>query len=150
MSKQYEVIVGNLGVVHRGDHAKTAHAEFEAYRKLSIEKDGRCAGEPVVLMRDDEIFAEYDPTPMTPFRDMNRMKLIEGLYDYLMGGVTESFEVDDIGADFAYMVGAVLKGGKCEWPEDRPFVQLLRAMPVNLTALRVKLLRHIEIEPEGE
>ena len=149
MKKQsyYEVIVGNLGRVHTGCVGKVAHEEFKTYRKLSVGGSGRCGGESVVLMRDDEIIAEYDPTPMLPFRAMNRVQLIEGLYDYLMG-VTESFEVDDVDADFAYLVGAVLKGGKCQWPESRPFVQLLRLMPISLISLRVKLLKHVEIMPE--
>ena len=56
--------------------------------------------------------------------------------------------MDDVGADFAYLVGAVLKGGKCQWPESRPFVQLLRLMPISLISLRVKLLKHVEITPE--
>ena len=89
MKKQsnYEVIVGNLGRVHEGSVGKVAHAEFKEYRDRSIANNGRAGGESVVLMRDDEIIAEYDPMPMLPFRAMNRVQLIEGLYDYLTGGV---------------------------------------------------------------
>ncbi|MGA2496820.1 MAG: hypothetical protein ABSH20_03720 [Tepidisphaeraceae bacterium] len=40
---------------------------------------------------------------------------------------TESFEMDDIGADGLYLVGAILMGEQCEWPQGRPILKLLRA-----------------------
>jgi hypothetical protein len=39
---------------------------------------------------------------------------------------TESFEEEHIGADLAYLLGAILRGSGCEWDTDRPFVRLLR------------------------
>jgi hypothetical protein len=40
----------------------------------------------------------------------------------------ESFEEQHIGADLAYLMGAILipGGAGCEWPGDRPLVELLR------------------------
>ena len=40
---------------------------------------------------------------------------------------TESFEADDIGSDGLYLVGAIMKDEKCEWPSERPIVTLLKA-----------------------
>jgi hypothetical protein len=41
---------------------------------------------------------------------------------------SESFEEDRIGADLAYLLGAMLKGEFCAWPADRPFVLVLREL----------------------
>ena len=147
-SKTYEVIVSNWGCVYSGPTTDTANAYFDDYVSVSKAGRGRAGGESVTLMCDGEPVREYSPG-LEASQAIDKVETLTSLYDYIMG-TTEAFEVGDIGADFAYLVGAVLKGGKCEWPEDRPFVQLLRAMPVSLIALRVKLLRHIEIEPEGE
>lgn len=144
-SKTYEVIVSNWGCVYSGPTTDTANAYFEDYVNVSKTGKGRAGGESVTLMCDGEPVREYFPE-LEASRAIDKVKTLTGLYDYLMGGVIESFEVDEIGADFAYMVGAVLKGGKCSWPEDRPFVRLLQAMSVSLIPLQVKLLRHIEIE----
>mgnify|MGYP001010685849 CR=1 FL=1 len=148
MSKNYEVFVGNLGRVYHGPSTDDANEAYDDYVKESKTPGGRTSGESVTLMCDGEPVREYSPE-LEASLAIDKVETLTGLYDYITG-TTESFEVDDIGADFAYMVGAVLKGGKCSWPEDRPFVQLLRAMPISLTALRVKLLRHVEIEPEEE
>jgi hypothetical protein len=40
---------------------------------------------------------------------------------------TESFEVDDIGADLAYLMGAIVSDDVCTWPADRPLVLILKA-----------------------
>lgn len=148
-SKTYEVIVSNWGCVYSGPTTDTANAYFEDYVNVSKTGKGRAGGESVILMCDGEPVREYSPE-LKASRTIDKVEILTGLYDYLTSGVVESFEVDDIGADFAYLVGAVLKGGKCSWPEDRPFVQLLRAMPVSLIALQVKLLRYIEIEQQEE
>jgi hypothetical protein len=39
---------------------------------------------------------------------------------------TESWEVDHIGSDLAYLMAAIAKGTFCEWEEERPLVKLLR------------------------
>jgi hypothetical protein len=39
----------------------------------------------------------------------------------------ESFESEElVGADLAYLLGAMLKGTSCAWPADRPIVTLLK------------------------
>jgi hypothetical protein len=37
-----------------------------------------------------------------------------------------SFELEHIGEDLAYLLGAMLQGECCAWPEHRPLVKLLR------------------------
>ncbi|MFI5379019.1 MAG: hypothetical protein ACHRHE_06975 [Tepidisphaerales bacterium] len=39
---------------------------------------------------------------------------------------TESFEMDDIGADGLYLLGAILQDEQCEWPDGRPILRILR------------------------
>jgi hypothetical protein len=53
-----------------------------------------------------------------------RMHLAIQVYD-LVFQESDSFEMADVGADLAYLLGAILKGTQCEWPHDRPIVQLL-------------------------
>ena len=54
-----------------------------------------------------------------------KLSLIGELYDVLFAKA-ESFEDDHLGADGLYLVGAIVKDGKCEWPADRPIVMLLK------------------------
>lgn len=54
-----------------------------------------------------------------------RAALAREIYAKVENG-TESFEVDHLGADLAYLLGAILRGDSgCEWDDDRPFVRLL-------------------------
>ena len=39
---------------------------------------------------------------------------------------SDSFESDNIGSNLAYLMGAILRDGWCEWSEKEPFVQVLR------------------------
>jgi rfaE bifunctional protein nucleotidyltransferase chain/domain len=39
---------------------------------------------------------------------------------------TESFEEEHVGADMAYLLSAIASGEICQWPADRPIVELLR------------------------
>jgi hypothetical protein len=56
----------------------------------------------------------------TPIRD--QVQLIQEVYERLLAD-TETFEAEDgLGADFGYLVGAIVTGGYCEWPKDRPIV----------------------------
>lgn len=57
--------------------------------------------------------------------DSERIGLIKSVYSAVFVGC-ESFEEDNVGADLAYILGAVARDGFCEWPEDRPIVQILR------------------------
>ena len=53
------------------------------------------------------------------------LALMRDVYDFLLYE-TESFEEQNIGSDAFYLMGAIMKGTKCEWPPGRPIVTLLR------------------------
>lgn len=55
----YEVIVGNLGCVERTDNLRQAENIFSCYVYKSTHKEGRSAGENVVIMKRDEIYKEF-------------------------------------------------------------------------------------------
>lgn len=57
---RFEVIVGNIGSVFTGEHEGNARRLFNSWRKLSINGQGRAAGEPVYLLMDDELVKEHD------------------------------------------------------------------------------------------
>ncbi len=52
----------------------------------------------------------------------------------------ESFEVDDIGADLAYLMGAVLCGGRCQWSSSRPIVRVLKKLALGGTRTEQRLI----------
>jgi hypothetical protein len=55
------------------------------------------------------------------------LELMRDVYEYVSDNTT-SFELDDmIGPDLAYLLGAMMQGRPCQWPEDHPLVRLLRA-----------------------
>ena len=39
---------------------------------------------------------------------------------------TESFALEQIGEDLAYLLGAIVTTGYCEWKHDRPILKILR------------------------
>jgi len=75
------------------------------------------------------------------------IKLLGSLFDYLLRE-TDSFEDGYVGEDFAYFVGAVTKGSRCLWPEDRKFIQLLRRWEDD--EQRCAAFNYIDIEEEEE
>jgi hypothetical protein len=58
-SDDYEVIVGNVGTVYRGDKLGLAIKAFTEYVKKSKSDVGRASGESVVLMVDGEPMREH-------------------------------------------------------------------------------------------
>jgi rfaE bifunctional protein nucleotidyltransferase chain/domain len=72
-----------------------------------------------------------------------RLKLIADISAFLYES-TESFEVEQVGADMAYLLSAIASGVVCEWPEDRPIVALLRKGK----SKDHEIWRYIEIEKE--
>jgi hypothetical protein len=58
-------------------------------------------------------------------KDRQRLQLLRELYE-TAHNETESFEQEDVGADLAYLMGAVLEDSHCSWEADRPLVRLLR------------------------
>jgi hypothetical protein len=59
MKTQYEVTVGNIGTVYRGDCLETAREEFLTYEWQSKNDYGRAAGEHVCLWVDNEPVREH-------------------------------------------------------------------------------------------
>ena len=51
---RYQVIVGNIGIVHDGDDLVEATTIFHDYCFLSTDGNGRASGEEVHLMEDGE------------------------------------------------------------------------------------------------
>jgi hypothetical protein len=57
--------------------------------------------------------------------------LIDDLVDAVIGN-TESIEVDNIGADAFYLVGAISHNSYCEWNANRPIAKILKDhLPAN-------------------
>lgn len=59
MKHAYQVIVGNIGIVYEGPNDFEAIREYNTYVSQSKENYGRAAGEPITLLRDDEIYKEH-------------------------------------------------------------------------------------------
>lgn len=51
--------------------------------------------------------------------DLQRHALAVEVYEHILGA-TESFEEQNIGADLAYLLGAILKGSEVEWDSESP------------------------------
>jgi hypothetical protein len=62
MKNQYQLIVGNVGTVYEGTNGFNAIKDYNQYVKLSKESTGRVSGESVTLIRNDEIYREYEGT----------------------------------------------------------------------------------------
>jgi len=61
-----------------------------------------------------------------PMTTAQRLDLLREVYNVVAGSV-ESFEHDDeVGPDLAYLLGAILNGTACTWPEGRAIVAILR------------------------
>lgn len=58
---RYEVYVGRHGKVYETTGEESARTAYDAYVKRSLEWQGACGGEPVVLKRDGEVVAEHTP-----------------------------------------------------------------------------------------
>jgi len=54
----YEVVVGNIGTVYRGDSFPLADGAFLTYVRKSKNNEGRAAGETVILFKDGEPIRE--------------------------------------------------------------------------------------------
>lgn len=57
----YQVIVGNIGLVHESNRCVEARGVYGEYKRQSAEGYGRAAGESVTLYKDDEPIVEYAP-----------------------------------------------------------------------------------------
>jgi hypothetical protein len=63
------------------------------------------------------------------------------VHDWVQAAV-DSLELDDIGADLAYLLGAILHNSTCAWPESRPFVRLLRRL---FRSRKDKVWKHVTV-----
>jgi hypothetical protein len=59
--RQYDVIVGNVGMVYSGSSRSEAARTFNEYMRISRSGHGRAGSEPVTLMQDGEIVRELHP-----------------------------------------------------------------------------------------
>lgn len=55
----YEVIVGNVGLVHSGTDKSKAYREYDAYVSISQRGKGCASNESVYLMQDGELIREH-------------------------------------------------------------------------------------------
>lgn len=60
-NERYEVVVGNVGTIYRGNSKRQGLAEFREASQLSKDGYGRYSMEPVTLFEDGEILKEHDP-----------------------------------------------------------------------------------------
>ena len=60
MSHDYEVIVGNIGTVYRGENEELAENYYLDYIELAGSGVGRASGEPVTFFVDGEIKKETE------------------------------------------------------------------------------------------
>ena len=58
-TKNYEVIVGNIGTVYRGSNLVEANAAWGEYKLQSEANYGRAAGESVAFFKDGELVREF-------------------------------------------------------------------------------------------
>jgi|WetSurSiteA1Bulk_404760.scaffolds.fasta_scaffold29689_3 hypothetical protein len=56
---EYELIVGNIGLAHRGGSINVAVVRFNEYKRLSKANYGRIAGESVALFKNGELIREF-------------------------------------------------------------------------------------------
>jgi hypothetical protein len=57
---QYEVIVGNIGTVYSGTDKAEADRQFDTYVQASQAGCGRAGDEPVTMMKDGDIYQEWE------------------------------------------------------------------------------------------
>ena len=58
---QYRVTVSNLGEVYAGGNTRAALAEFNRYKRASLDDQGRASAESVTLWTDGEPTREFEP-----------------------------------------------------------------------------------------
>jgi hypothetical protein len=56
---------------------------------------------------------------------MDEQRLALDAYNAVVDA-TESLEEQNVGADLAYLMGAILGDTSCEWPKGRPIMRILR------------------------
>lgn len=82
-----------------------------------------------------------------PTNDAAKLASLARLYELVLDR-TSSFEEDHIGADLAYLMGAILTGTNCMWPKDRPIIAIVEQLSDEQYACGLLAMRHIHIEEE--
>ena len=85
---------------------------------------GRCTADEAL----EEFTSEVSRIlPVDELKDAKTfIALLQAVYNVVVSSV-ESFErLDGVGADLAYLLGALLNNTACEWPEDRTILTILR------------------------
>jgi len=67
---------------------------------------------------------DFVKSKCTPKAKKDVVDLIRELYKVVYREI-ESFEKQNIGADMAYLVGAIVNDNFCLWPPDEPILRLL-------------------------
>jgi hypothetical protein len=62
MTRFYEVLVSNIGAVHKGINPVDAGIVYAKYVRMSASNTGRAVGENVTLWCDGEIIREHEGT----------------------------------------------------------------------------------------
>lgn len=58
---KHEIVVENVGTVITTEDEAVAEKAYTNYVTLSRDGVGRCSGESVTWMRDDDVYREFDP-----------------------------------------------------------------------------------------
>ena len=58
---QYQVWVGNIGLVHEGNSKTEAKVIFNEYQQQSKNGYGRASGESVTLLDQEDVIDEFNP-----------------------------------------------------------------------------------------
>lgn len=106
--------IGKYGEGIVGSHARLLLSEVRRLQRLKPEEQPN----------EEALFKEG--AAAMAFQEVQaQLQLAKDVYETVFDA-TEGFEVDAIGADLAYLLGAILRGTHCAWPVSRPFVKLLQ------------------------
>ena len=125
--EEYERLLCDAAARHHWDERQKSVVVQRYINQVHVAIAGNA--EAGAALRFFESFLEDEAARMAKTADsgsiVRKEDLIRSLYD-LAYVQTESLEEQYIGADLAYLFGAILKDDKCEWPADRPLVMLLQ------------------------
>lgn len=107
----YEVLVGNIGLVHAGPGYAVALGVFNDYKTLSKAGRGRAAGEAVTLVKNGEPFKEFYPKEPDRFKTLTLK--IQVTYD-MQGGATVEEVTNQLYQAADFLSGEGLLSGETE------------------------------------
>lgn len=94
----YEVLVGNIGLVHAGPGYAVALRVFNDYKTLSKAGRGRAAGEAVTLFKNGEPFKEFYPAPepVKVYRDASAFHILIAQTSIMLAQFVDHFEQPEV------------------------------------------------------